>query len=69
MINEFKWVCKILLSSENNTHIVGSIKLFNNFLNKWEFTLNDELKITLSDDFYENYFLIKEKIEKNDVLM
>jgi hypothetical protein len=66
MSKDFNWVNKVLLSSENDNHIVASVKLFNNFLNKWRFTMGNDLKIQLSDDFYENYWLIMKKIQKND---
>jgi hypothetical protein len=66
---EFNWVRKVLLSSTNINHIVVSIKLFNNFLNKWRFDIDEGIKTTFLDDFYEDYWVIKRKIEKNDVIM
>lgn len=66
---EFNWVRKVLSSSTNSNHIVVSLKLFNNFLNKWRFEMDRELKSTFSDDFYEDYWIIRRKIEKNGVIL
>lgn len=66
---EFNWVSKVLSSSTNSNHIMVSLKLFNNFLNKWRFEMNRELKSTFSDDFYEDYWIIRRKIEKNGVIL
>lgn len=66
---EFNWVRKVLSSSTNSNHIMVSLKLFNNFLNKWRFEMNRELKSTFSDDFYEDYWIIRRKIEKNGVIL
>lgn len=66
---EFNWVSKVLSSSTNSNHIVVSLKLFNNFLNKWRFEMDRELKSTFSDDFYEDYWIIRRKIEKNGVIL
>lgn len=66
---EFNWVSKVLSSSTNSNHIMVSLKLFNNFLNKWRFEMDRELKSTFSDDFYEDYWIIRRKIEKNGVIL
>lgn len=66
---EFNWTRKVLSSSTNSNHIVVSLKLFNNFLNKWRFEMDQELKSTFSDDFYEDYWIIRRKIEKNGVIL
>lgn len=66
---EFNWVRKVLSSSTNSNHIMVSLKLFNNFLNKWRFEMDRELKSTFSDDFYEDYWIIRRKIEKNGVIL
>lgn len=66
---EFNWVRKVLSSSTNNNHIVVSLKLFNNFLNKWRFEMEQDLKSAFSDDFYEDYWVIRRKIDKNDVII
>ena len=66
---EFNWVRKVLSSSTNCNHIMVSLKLFNNFLNKWRFEMDRELKSTFSDDFYEDYWIIRRKIEKNGVIL
>lgn len=65
---EFNWTRKVLSSSTNSNHIVVSLKLFNNFLNKWRFEMDQELKSTFSDDFYEDYWIIRRKVEKKMVL-
>jgi len=51
---EFNWVNKVLFSSQTNTHIESSIKLFNNFMNKWRFDMTEDLKITFDRDFLKN---------------
>jgi len=66
---EFNWTRKVLSSSTNSNHIVVSLKLFNNFLNKWRFEMDQELKSTFSDDFYEDYWIIRRKVEKNGVII
>jgi hypothetical protein len=59
---EFNWVNKVLLSSQTNKHIEGSINLFNNFINKWEFDMTEDLKITFDKNFLENCLLQREKV-------
>ena len=66
---EFNWVNKVLFSSQTDRHIQGSINVFNNFMNKWSFEMNQDLKITLSNDFNINLEKQSEKIEKNGVIM
>jgi ribosome-associated toxin RatA of RatAB toxin-antitoxin module len=66
---EFNWVNKVLFSSQTNKHIECSVKLFNNFMNKWRFEMTQDLKITLSNDFHINFEEQSEKIEKNGVIM
>ena len=51
---EFNWVNKVLFSSQTNKHIESSIKLFNNFMNKWRFDMTEDLKITFDRDFLKN---------------
>ena len=51
---EFNWVNKALFSSQTNKHIESSIKLFNNFMNKWRFDMTEDLKITFDRDFLKN---------------
>jgi ribosome-associated toxin RatA of RatAB toxin-antitoxin module len=59
---EFNWVNKVLFSSQNNKHIECSVKLFNNFMNKWRFEMTEDLKITLNLNFNENYLFQTEKV-------
>jgi hypothetical protein len=59
---EFKWVNKVLLSSQTNKHIKCSIKLFNNFMNKWRFEMSEDLKIIFDRDFLENCLFQTEKV-------
>ena len=59
---EFNWVNKVLLSSQTNKHIEGSTNLFNNFINKWEFDMPEDLKITFDKNFLENCLLQREKV-------
>jgi hypothetical protein len=59
---EFNWVNKVLFSSQTNKHIEGSINLFNNFINKWEFDMPEDLKITFDKNFLENCLLQREKV-------
>jgi hypothetical protein len=59
---EFNWVNKVLFSSQTNKHIEGSINLFNNFINKWEFDMTEDLKITFDKNFLENCLLQREKV-------
>jgi hypothetical protein len=59
---EFNWVNKVLFSSQNNKHIECSVKLFNNFMNKWRFEMTEDLKITLNLNFNQNYLFQMEKM-------
>jgi ribosome-associated toxin RatA of RatAB toxin-antitoxin module len=59
---EFNWVNKMLFSSQNNKHIECSVKLFNNFMNKWRFEMTEDLKITLNLNFNQNYLFQMEKM-------
>ena len=59
---EFNWVNKVLFSSQTNKHIEGSTNLFNNFINKWEFDMPEDLKITFDKNFLENCLLQREKV-------
>jgi len=59
---EFNWVNKVLFSSQTNKHIECSVKLFNNFMNKWRFEMTEDLKITLNLNFNENYLFQREKV-------
>jgi ribosome-associated toxin RatA of RatAB toxin-antitoxin module len=59
---EFNWVNKVLFSSQNNKHIECSVKLFNNFMNKWRFEMTEDLKITLNLNFNQNYLFQTEKV-------
>jgi ribosome-associated toxin RatA of RatAB toxin-antitoxin module len=59
---EFKWVNKVLFSSETNKHIEYSINLFNNFMNKWRFEMTEDLKITFNRDFNKNCLYQTEKV-------
>jgi len=59
---EFNWVNKVLFSSQNNKHIECSVKLFNNFMNKWRFEMTEDLKITLNLNFNQNYLSQTEKV-------
>jgi NADPH-dependent 7-cyano-7-deazaguanine reductase QueF-like protein len=59
---EFNWVNKVLFSSQTNKHIECSVKLFNNFMNKWRFEMTEDLKITFNRDFSENCLFQSEKI-------
>ena len=59
---EFNWVNKVLFSSQTNKHIECSVKLFNNFMNKWRFEMTEDLKITLNLNFNENYLFQTEKV-------
>lgn len=65
MVEEFNWVNKVLFSSENYNHLKCSDNLFNNFLKKWRFEMTEDLKITLSNDFYINFQKQIKKIKKN----
>jgi ribosome-associated toxin RatA of RatAB toxin-antitoxin module len=69
IVEEFNWVNKVLFSSQTDRHIQGSINVFNNFMNKWRFEMTQDLKITLSNDFYINFEEQSKKIEKNGVIM
>lgn len=69
IVEEFNWVNKVLFSSQTDKHIQGSINVFNNFMNKWRFEMTQDLKITLSNDFYINFEDQSKKIEKNGVIM
>ncbi len=69
MSEEFNWVKKVLFSSQTTKHIQCTDNLFNNFLNKWRFDMTEDLKITLSNDFYVNCDEQIEKIEKNTSIM
>ena len=51
---EFDWVNKVLFSSKTVDHIEGSLNLFNNFMNKWRFDMNEDLKITFDRYFIKN---------------
>jgi ribosome-associated toxin RatA of RatAB toxin-antitoxin module len=59
---EVNWVNKVLFSSQTNKHIECSVKLFNNFMNKWRFEMTEDLKITLNLNFNENYLFQREKV-------
>lgn len=59
---EFNWVNKVLFSSQTNKHIECSVKLFNNFMNKWSFEMTEDLKITFNLNFNENCLFQTEKI-------
>lgn len=48
---DFDWVIRVLESSQNNNHLSTSIKLFEIFLNKWDWELSDERKMTLHSIF------------------
>ena len=61
---EFNWVRKVLSSSTNSNHIVVSLKLFNNFLNKWRFEMSEDTKIKLSNDFRVNFEEQNKKVKK-----
>lgn len=65
---EFDWVNKVLFSSKTVDHIEGSLNLFNNFMNKWSFDMNKDLKITLLNAFNNNYSEHSEDIQKNGVI-
>ena len=69
IVEEFNWVNKVLFSSQTDRHIQGSINVFNNFMNKWRFEMTQDLKISLSNDFYINFEEQSKKIEKNGVIM
>jgi len=59
---EFNWVNKVLFSTQTNKHIECSVKLFNNFMNKWRFEMTEDLKITLNLNFNQNYLFQTEKV-------
>jgi ribosome-associated toxin RatA of RatAB toxin-antitoxin module len=59
---EFNWVNKVLFSTQTNKHIECSVKLFNNFMNKWCFEMTEDLKITLNLNFNQNYLFQTEKV-------
>jgi hypothetical protein len=51
---EFNWVIKVLNSSINNNHINTSIRLFEVFLEKWDWEMSDEKKLSLHGVFNRN---------------
>jgi hypothetical protein len=58
----FNCVNYVLFSSETSKHIIVSIYLFNNFMNKWRFDITEDLKIIFNRDFNENCLFQKEKL-------
>ena len=61
---EFVWIKKVLLSSETNEHITCSLKLFNNFMSKWDVGMSKPTKKIIQDNFDNIYIEHSEKIEK-----
>lgn len=61
---EFVWVKKVLSSSKTNEHTTNSLKLFDNFMVKWNSKLSSATKKILSDNFNDIYTEHSEKINK-----
>jgi hypothetical protein len=49
--NDLEWVKKVLNSSKTQEHINVSVKLFKNFVRKWEKRLEFYEMVILSSDF------------------
>ncbi len=49
--NDLEWVKKVLNSSKTQEHINVSVKLFKNFVRKWEKQLEFYEMVILSSDF------------------
>ena len=49
--NDLEWVKKVLNSSKTQEHINVSVKLFKNFVKKWENRLEFYELVILSSDF------------------
>jgi ribosome-associated toxin RatA of RatAB toxin-antitoxin module len=64
MSEEFNWVKKVLFSSKTVAHMKCSDNLFDNFLNKWRFEMDEDIKITLSNDFRINFEKQSKKVKK-----
>lgn len=48
---DYDFVSRVVESSENFNHIVVSNRMFENFLHKWRFELNEEKKNSYSNNF------------------
>lgn len=48
---DFDWVLKVLESSTNNGHINTSVRLFDIFIEKWDWEISEEKKLTLFSTF------------------
>jgi hypothetical protein len=48
---DFDWVIKVLESCKTSQHLTTTIKLFDVFLEKWDWDLSDERKLTFYSVF------------------
>jgi hypothetical protein len=61
---EFNWVIKVLESCVNFTQLNSAIRLFENFLNKWERDLSNDMVFKLINTFNKLTLAHKTKIKK-----
>lgn len=60
--NDLEWVKKVLNSSKTQQHIDISVKIYENFVNKWKNTLEYYEMVVLKSDFNTDLRKITKKL-------
>jgi len=51
ILRDFQWVLSVLESCETRKQVNSSIRLFEQFLNKWGYEISDDIKLNYINKF------------------
>jgi len=51
ILRDFQWVLSVLESCETRKQVNSSVRLFEQFLNKWNYEISDDIKLNYINKF------------------